>query len=241
MKFLVNMFFMLFCMHSLHSDNNRFFWDSWSTHQPVLYAAAISTSGPIIEFGCGHGSTDLLHEICEKEGRMLITLEDDLEWLTKFAQKYLGKGYCADNSGWHKFYYVPGKDLNDLENPAHWIKFLDSFEPLKQISFDVCFLDHSPWLARYEALKIMKDKARFVVVHDVDYFPENSIFGRVIKSIVKGTPGEFDFSDVFSTFRVYFPNQPWPGDSGPPTLLGSNFEEKLPIVDYSKKIIIKNR
>lgn len=229
----------LLSISHLHSDNNRFFWDDWSTHQPVLYKVAISTTGPIIEFGCGNGSTDLLHEICEKEGRTLITLEDDLEWLNKFAQKYLGQGYNPDNSGWHKFYYVPGKNLNDRENPAHWISFMDNFEPLTSLHFDVCFIDQAPWLARYETVKRMKDKARFVLVHDVDYFPMNNIFGKTIKPIINREPGEFDFSDVFSTFRVYFPNQPWPGFSGPPTLLGSNIEKSLPEVDFSQSIIIE--
>jgi len=235
---LILSFFLMLGFSWLNADNNRFFWDDWSTHQPVLYAIATSTKGPIIEFGCGHGSTDLLHEICEKEERILITIEDDLEWLTKFSEKYQGHGYNPDNSGWHKFYYVPGKNLDDRENPAHWIAFMDEFELLDQLSFDVCFIDQAPWLARYETLKRMKDRARFVVVHDVDYFPMNGVFGKVIKPIVDRNKGQFDFSDVFSTFQVYFPNQPWPADTGPPTLLGSNFEKVFPTVDYSNKITI---
>jgi hypothetical protein len=229
----------LILLSPLYCDNNRFAWDDWSTHQPVLYATAIATSGPIIEFGCGNGSTDLLHEICEKEGRLLITLEDDLGWLNKFSEKYLGRGYNPDNSGWHKFYYVPGKNPNDPENPAHWVKFLNEFELLDQTFFDVCFIDQSPWLARYEALKMMKKRSRFVIVHDVDYFPMRGIFGTVIKPIKKNRKGKFDFHDVFKTFCVYFPNQPWPAPTGPPTLLGSNFEETLPAVDFSKEIVIE--
>ncbi len=237
----LKMYLMLFflCFLSLYSDNNRFLWDEWSTHQPVLYAVAKATKGPIIEFGCGNGSTDLLHEICEKEGRILITLEDDLGWLNKFARKYEGKGYNPDNSGWHKFYFVPGKNAKDPENPAHWIAFMNKFDLLSLLNFDVCFIDQSPWLARYETLKRMKDKARFVLVHDVDYFPMHDIFGKVIKPISDRTAGEFDFSDVFSAYRVYFPNQPWPGHSGPPTLLGSNFQEDFPEVDFSNHIVIE--
>ena len=215
----------------LHADNNRFFYDDWSTHQPVLHAVAISTEGSIIEFGCGYGSTDLLHEICERDGRLLITVEDNQDWLNKFATKYKG-------SEWHKFFYVPGKNQGDLEDPSHWIKFLNEAECLKDVSFDVCFIDQSPWLARYETLKKMKDMARFVIVHDVDYFPENGIFGTVIKSIKNRMEGEFSFDDVFTHFRVYFPNHPWPADTGPPTLLGSNFDANFPPVDYSKEIII---
>ena len=230
-------FFLLLCLR-LHGDNNRFSWDCWSTHQPVLYAVAASTKGPIIEFGCGYGSTDLLHEICERNGRILITLEDDLTWMEKFASKYEGRGYNKENSGWHKFFYVPGKNQKDHENPAHWVKFLNEFKLLDELNFDVCFIDQSPWLARYETLKKMKDKARFVIVHDVDFFPTRNIFGKVIKPIRNRTEGEFDFSDVFSSFKVYFPKQPWPGDTGPPTLLGSNFDSDFPLVDYSEKIVL---
>lgn len=230
--------FSLFSFISLSADNNRFPWDAWSTHQPVLYAVATSTKGPIIEFGCGYGSTDLLHEICEKEGRILITLEDNFDWLNKFAKKYEGHGYNPDNSGWHKFYFVPGRNTKKPANPAHWIKFMDEFELLEELSFDVCFIDQSPWLARHETLKRMKDRARFVIVHDVDYFPRNRIFGTQIRQIKDRTEGEYDFCDVFSTFQVYFPNHPWPANTGPPTLVGSNFEEEFPPVDFSQKIVI---
>lgn len=228
MKILKRMWMTLLFLSSLYSDNNRFFWDDWSTHQPVLYAIAISTSGPIIEFGCGYGSTDLLHGICEREERMLITLEDDWDWLNVFTQKYLGKGYNSDNSGWHKFYYVPGKKWDDPSNPSHWIDFMDQFEILSSLSFDVCFIDQAPWLARYETLKRMKHTARFVVIHDVDYFPTHHIFGKTIRPTINKNPGDFDFSDVFSTFRVYFPL-----NGGPPTLLGSNIENIFPTVNFS--------
>jgi len=226
--------FLFFSNIALHADNNRFLYDDWSTHQPVLYAVAMATTGPIIEFGCGHGSTDLLHEICEREGRTLITLEDDWNWLNKFASKY-------KDSPWHKFFYVPGKDKNNLEDPSHWVRFLNQFALLDDLVFDVCFIDQSPWLARYETVKRMKDRARYVLVHDVDYFPMNRIFGKVIKPIIKRNEGIFDFHDVFTYFKVYFPNQPWPGDTGPPTLLGSNFDGKFPPVDFSKKIIINSK
>ena len=225
---------------SAEDKNNRFTWDAWSTHQPVLYAVAKSTTGPIIEFGCGNGSTDLLHKICQKEGRTLITLDDDLRWLNKFAKKYLGRGYSPDNSGWHKFYFVPGKNLANLEDPSHWVDFMEKLELLSSLDFDVCFIDQAPWLARYETVKKMRNKARFVIVHDFDYFPMNKVFGKTIKPILNNQPGEFDFSDVFSNFRVFFPKQPWPADTGPPTLLGSNFEVSFPEVDFSQRISIKD-
>lgn len=210
---------------------NRYLKDAFSTHQPVLYAAALASKGPIVEFGCGYGSTDLLHEICKKDGRLLISLDDNKKWLNRFKEKY-------KNEKWHHFYFVPGKNENNRENPSHWIHFLETNQLLNNTFFGVCFIDQSPWLGRYETLKRMKDKSQFVIVHDADYFPEHGIFGKVIKPInrKKRVEGEFDFSDVFAFFEVYFPSQSWPAETGPPTLIGSNFESRIPHVDYFKEI-----
>ncbi|HLB52462.1 MAG: hypothetical protein A3E80_03080 [Chlamydiae bacterium RIFCSPHIGHO2_12_FULL_49_9] len=228
----------LFCFWGLKllflDTKPAFLVDSYNTHQPILREIVNKTKGPIIEFGCGHGSTDLLHEICKKEGRLLVTLEDNLDWFTQFSNKYEGDGYNKDNSGWHKFFFVPGKNQKDNESPAHWTKFLDELELLKTVTFDVCFIDQSPWLARWETLKRMKTSTRYVIVHDCDYFPTNKIFGKTVVPIENKKPGVFDFSDVFRSFKVYFPRQPWPGDTGPPTLLGSDFESDLPEVNFGR-------
>lgn len=229
-----NSMFLLLSVLGLGAMSNAvdlsFSGNPYGTHQPMLYAVANNTTGAVIEFGCGFGSTDLLHEVCKQTGRVLVTLEDDLDWLNQFREKYKNDGYKEDNSGWHKMYFVPGKKENpDLESPAHWVKFFESLEILRTMSFDVCFIDQSPWLARYETIKLMKDRARYVVLHDCDYFPAHGIFGSVIKHIdrMKSIPGIFDFSDVFQHSKVYFPPLPWAGDTGPPTLVGSNFDDNF--------------
>jgi hypothetical protein len=199
----------------------------YGTHQPILYAIASNTTGPIIELGCGYGSTDLLHEVCKQTGRVLVTLEDDQEWLNQFKAKYKNDGYVDDNSGWHKMYFVPGKKENpDRESPAHWVSFFETTGILRSLNFEVCFIDQSPWLARYESIKRVKNLVRYVILHDCDYFPGQGIFGKIIRPIDKrnSIPGVFDFSDVFQHAKVYFPVKPWPGQTGPPTLVGSNVD-----------------
>lgn len=215
--------------------------DTYATHQPVLVEIANNTNGPIVEFGCGNGSTDVLHEICKKNHRILISIDDNLEWLNIFKEKYLEDGYSKDNSGWHKFLFVPG--ATDGSNPSHWTTFLDNCELLKTMNFDLCFIDQSPGLARTITIMHFKDKARYIILHDCDmyvaheyekFIPNTQAIGKQIQPLnsLNNTPGIYDFSKTFQYFKVFFPAKPWPGHSGPPTLLGSNFESNLPDVNY---------
>jgi hypothetical protein len=208
--------------------------DPYATHQPVLYVMANNTTGPIIEFGCGEGSTDMLHEICKKNNRLLISIDDDFAWLSKFTTKYLGDGYSSDNSGWHKFFFVPGKTTENNNDPERWITFLDSFELLKTIKFDLCFIDQNPWLGRFETIKRIKGNSKYIIVHDFDYFAVNNVFGRMLKPLSNGNPGEFDFSDIFKYFQVYFPLTPWPAPTGPGTLVASETESAFPLIDFAQ-------
>jgi hypothetical protein len=205
--------------------------DTYATHQPVLYYIAAHTTGPIIEFGCGHGSTDILHEICKETGRLLVSIDDNKEWLDIFTHKYYGDGYTDDNSGWHKFYLVAGKI--DDSNPAHWIQFLEHFELLQTVPFELCFVDQSPGSARTETIMRLKDTIKYIILHDCDMFVSGEL-GTQIQPLNSehNIPGIYDFSQTFKYFKVYFPPKPWPGHSGPPTLLGSNFESDLPDIDY---------
>jgi hypothetical protein len=206
----------------------------YATHQPVLYEIANRTTGPIIEFGCGDGSTDMLHEICRENKRLLISIDDDFAWMSKFMKKYRGDGYLSDNSGWHKFFFVPGRTVKNNENPERWIRFLDNFELLRTTQFDLCFIDQNPWMGRFETIKRIKGKVKYVILHDCNYYPMNNIFGKTLKLAIHGDPGAFDFSDIFTYFKVYFPLTPWPGTYGPGTLLASDTESNFPDVDYRK-------
>ena len=221
------LFIFIFLTYFLHAET-PIYTNPFATHQHILKAIVENTTGPIIEFGSGDGSTDMLHEICKKTHRTLITLDDDFNWLDRYRKKYIGYGYNPENSGWHKFYFVPGK-IRASEDPKHWISFLSNFLPIQTLQFDVCFIDQAPWLARYETIKLMKDKVHYIILHDCDYFPVKGIFGRITKEPQwnRQIPGEFDFSDIFLFSKTYYPSKPWPGFTGPPTLVGSNFDNKF--------------
>lgn len=111
----------------------------WATHLPVLLAACAATRGTVLECGCGHNSTVILHSICAPEERELITLESDIDWLDKFRD--LG-------SGWHH--------LRHVEN---WR------DPPLPLACAVAFIDHGqaprgPLVAR------VREIAKYVVMHD---------------------------------------------------------------------------
>lgn len=225
---------LLFSSSFIQCVNFTFRRNAYATHQPVLYELTMKTKGPIIEFGCGDGSTELLHELCEKTGRTLISLDDNLEWLDKFRTKYNGEDSKEDNSGWHKFFFVPGK--KDNTSCDHWVKFLQESELINSLHFSICFIDQSPWLARLETLRYLKHKTDYIIVHDCDYFPEHNVFGKVIRYIdrKREIAGEYDFSDEITNFKVYFPPHPWAAVTGPPTLVGSEFITQFPDVNFNK-------
>ena len=57
---------------------------NWGSHITALAAAALSTSGDILECGTGLFSTPLLHEITKLQGRMLVSADTELNWLYQF-------------------------------------------------------------------------------------------------------------------------------------------------------------
>jgi predicted O-methyltransferase YrrM len=113
-----------------------------STHFPVLIKLAQMTTGPILELGSGIFSTPLLHWLCFRDKRRLLTIESYKHYLD-FANKF--------KTDWHE------------------VRFLDPRkEPVIEENFSIVFIDHSPKKPRTrgsDAL-LFKDKAAFIVLHD---------------------------------------------------------------------------
>jgi len=84
-------------------------------------------------------------------------------------------------------------------------------------AWDVAFIDQAPWDARTVAVKALKDIARFIVLHDCDLYTRRELL---------------NFEELFRSFKVFLPPKPWPGKTGPPTLLASNFEDCDLDIDY---------
>jgi predicted O-methyltransferase YrrM len=116
-------------------DYNPFY-----THRKVLTHAVKNSKGAVLEIGCGHGSTQILHDLCK--GRRLVTLETDKEWLAEF---------------------------DHLATDEHEIYSAESYEAFDKLirseRWDVVFIDHAPGERRNdEIMKVLN--AMFVVVHD---------------------------------------------------------------------------
>jgi hypothetical protein len=171
------------------------------THQPFLDKYIRETTGDVIEFGAGDGSTGLIRKLLEGTGRKLVTVESSSEWLERMKSEF------PENAD-HEYIFT-----------SNWY---DTIQTFPKDRFDVVFIDQNPWIARKWTLDHFRNStAKYILIHDVDYFPVNGVFGRRLGEF------SFDFSDYFKHYNVYYPEKPWPYKTGPPTLVGTNTDQPL--------------
>ena len=183
--------------------------NSYSTHQPVLIEVINKTTGNILECGCGDSSTKLIKSLILNTNRKLISLESDKNWLDKFSN--------LNDKNLSIFYVDASND--DIDSTGQiWQDFFKNNDSIKNNFFDVIFVDQSPWIARTYTLEYFKDKAKFIIIHDADYFPIYGKWGKIINN-------EYDFSDVCNNYK-FFPTIP-------PTLLLSNTLTKEEFENYN--------
>jgi len=179
------------------NDSDVFFnyrgGDGHGTHQPVLHAAFFLTSGSVVEFGMGFYSTPMLHHLCAQKGRRLTSLDTDKEWVSKFEHF---------KSETHRIHHVAGWD--EVEGGEIMREILSG-------SWGLAFVDQHPESARIEVARRIKNRTKFIVMHDA--------YRQL------GQKGFEKFSDEFKRFHEFFPPRPFPVLAGPPTLLASQEED----------------
>ena len=109
-----------------------------ATHQPILFEVIKKTTGPILELGAGHSSTEQIHALAPK--RHILTVDDHQEWLDNF--KHLANKY-------HKF---------ELFN--EWLFAIHGLD------WDVVLIDLSTWEQRLWAIEKLRFHAKYLVIHD---------------------------------------------------------------------------
>ncbi|CAN5216969.1 hypothetical protein BH20ACT16_BH20ACT16_03250 [soil metagenome] len=196
-------------------------WQHWNnpyaTHQPVSYAVAQRCNGPVVEFGCGEGSTRLLHSVCAERGVKLLTLDSDAEWLGRYSRALAGEQ--------HEFRIVES--------------WSDELAEIERHEWGLVFIDQGSWEARAETARRLAGKAEYLIVHDHDALSDLGLLGSKIRPIAGPHDlGSRDFGDIFSSWREFFPNAPWPyPPTGPPTLLASNRHDVTDIsVNFSEHV-----
>jgi hypothetical protein len=142
----------------------------YSTHLPVLMEVMNRTSGDVLELGPGVFSTPVLHWMCETKKRNLLTVENDKKWI-RFMREY----YRTEH---HKFLYVEDWDQAKDAVNKEW---------------DVVLVDHSPSERRIVEIKLLADKAKYIVAHDSDPWKDHQYHYSKIYPLFKY---KFEFTEV---------------------------------------------
>lgn len=128
----------------------------YATHLPLLAACAARTTGPVLELGSGVYSTSVLHAICVPQGRPVVTLDNEEEWLDRF------RGYAIKSGHLHQVLAIPG------DWPATPIESPRAFD-IDAEQWSVVLVDQSPPKARAQTLARIKGHAEMIVCHDSEH------------------------------------------------------------------------
>lgn len=125
------------------------------THMSTLATAVAHTTGPVLELGMGDWSTPLLHALCSKDKRYLLSTETDKYWISLFEDL---------ETDWHKFEYVPifEKSISRYYRPEKW----DAVG--NEMRWSVVFIDHAPAERRLLDITRLRKNTDIFVVHDTE-------------------------------------------------------------------------
>jgi hypothetical protein len=177
----------------------------------------------LFEFGTGGTSSKIMRNFLDNDNRIhLYSFESDLKWIELHKKLY-------SRCNRHRLVYVDneewavniGREMGAISADARFLAFIDSY----------------PWSSRVTALNEVKNRADIFLVHDVDYFPHNKIFGKELSNIRfnksglirygkldRNYLGSRNYDDIAKFWVEAFPE--FPGYfTGPPTLIGSNVHD----------------
>jgi predicted O-methyltransferase YrrM len=117
--------------------------DLYATHQRLLVKYMMQTIGRVIELGAGNYSTPILHEIAASQGRHLITVDNNPDWLNRFKI---------------------------FESDSHIFKLLTSWDDFEPVSCGLAFVDHAdpPTHPRWLQVQKLLPIAEVIIIHDTE-------------------------------------------------------------------------
>ena len=122
---------------------------AYGSNSIPLAVAALVTNGDLLELGMGKFSTTLLHKIAVDSQKQLLSVDSDINWVSKF------KFY--NNTKYHKIFSV-----NNFTNIEH------KFGLSKKKMWGVVLVDHINAVQRAFDAKFYAQRAEIVIVHDAE-------------------------------------------------------------------------
>lgn len=139
--------------------------NDYYTHRPyliqILEGFDYSKNVNILEFGTGEGSGEVFHQFASLYSNLNIqSFDNDITWLNTMKNKY----------------QLPNYNFTQVES---WKELFDTYN--FSSSYDLIFVDQSPWEARIMSLDFLKGKYQTAILHDYDYYnkgitPPNKIY-----------------------------------------------------------------
>ncbi len=153
-------------------------YNAYYTHRKVLdHVLNIVSTGDVLEFGIGEGSTPRMHEICEKQGRRLLSIEGSPKWMERYVEKY--------QTPTHEFSLF---NVNGILTKEY---------PFFNEKFSVVFVDAAPANIRMPFILLMKNQVDYFVVHDTEGAAYNWDFTKRFKFVFNYTK-EVPWTSVIS-------------------------------------------
>jgi len=148
-----------------------------------------------IEMGVGHGSSGIMRHACLNYNARVISFETDKEWWDKITDEY-------------------SADTYDQIFVKNWDRLYNMIGRIHSPSPDLVFIDQAPWEARIQAAHYFADMARFIIIHDYDFYP------REMPELHEKLKAKMKYWKLYE-------------DVAPPTLVCSNFNEVDFDIDFS--------
>ena len=140
----------------LRQEDGSLIVSGWISFKPLLYLALSLTEDedlPIVELGCGHGSTPYLSKYADEKNKKLVSIETNEEWTEKF-KPLEGKN--------HSIFSLKDKNIPILEDEGYINSTLSD-------GISVLLVDNEPGERRHQDILSLYKECSIIVIHDSEH------------------------------------------------------------------------